>query len=281
MNWELAKTWLIGIFLVLDVLLGLELWQSKQEMRGYVESYSDLLANTRTLLAEHGFELETTVPSNQPNMPSIHAAFLNVPLDQLAKLAFPRVKNVDINQITGNVTCRLGTLRMLGDGTWQVTYQHPMPIPANTSVDNLPFVWRANQYTPDTALSGNGVEVLVQHFNGFPLFDSQVQIQTGKSAIMGFTQSALTGLTPVGGTQPVISALDALNSLANAVDKSSDSTDNKILSIDLGYTRKISATSLGEPQVSANYWFPVWRVVTSNQVFYVNARSGEVEMETS
>jgi hypothetical protein len=51
-----------------------------------------------------------------------------------------------------------------------------------------------------------------------------------------------------------------------------------VLSIQLGYIHKVpqnpnSSSSLAAP----NYWFPAWRIITSQQAYYINAFTGEVD----
>ena len=96
--------------------------------------------------------------------------------------------------------------------------------------------------------------------------------------IEDYQQSLYGTPKPVGSPKPIISALDALNSLANTVDKSAERQDNVIEDIDLGYALK-SPGSAATSAISTNYWFPVWRIVTINNTYYVNAFTGEIETQ--
>ncbi|MCL6547442.1 MAG: two-component system regulatory protein YycI [Alicyclobacillus sp.] len=282
MNWETAKTWLIWMFVVLDTLLGWQVVQSRKEMLGYVESYTDRLANTKTLLAQSGFSLKAPVPSVHPELPSLRGDYARPPLQEIARVAFPRAGRVAVNAAAGLATTLNGTVRWLGDGEWQVTYAHPaFPVSDGGQGDNAPF-WHSSDYAPDPAGAGpsgpaQGTEVFVQRYQGYPIFDAQVVVQTAGRRISDFTQSAVVNLAPAGDAKPVISALDALANLASTVDRFGPNRDNQIVRIDLGYARKVSVTSAGSPMSPSNYWFPVWRVVTADQIYYVNAFSGEVE----
>lgn len=279
MNWENAKSWLIVAFLVLNMALGWQLYQSRQEMLGYVEPYADLLANTKTLLAEHNFSLDAQVPQNHPNLPSLQATAVNLSLKDLAHTVFPSARRATLDTSLGLVTTPEGHIKVNGDGSWQVTYQNPVNLTNQHIQDLLQNSWHGQNYQPDTATSQNGALVYLQNYQGYPVFDSSIVIQTSPDLILGYTQSGLTNITPTGDPKPIISALDALDSLANAVDKSSQHTDNRILTINLGYAGK-SGPNPAASSSSPSYWFPVWRVVTDNQIYYINALTGEVELSS-
>lgn len=279
MNWENAKSWLIVAFLILNLALGWQLYQSRQQMLGYVEPYSDLLANTKTLLAEHNFSLDAQVPQNHPNLPSLHAEPVNPPLKELAHGVFPQATHVNIDNSLGIASTQYGRIKLNGDGSWQVSYNNPPSLTNQHIQDLLQNAWHGQDYEPDTATSQTGLLVYLQNYQNYPVYDASIMIQTDSNQLLGYTQSGLTQITPAGQPKPIISALDALDSLANAVDKSNQYTDNRILRIDLGYARKSGSTSTSSG-ASAAYWFPVWRVVTSTQIYYINALTGEVELSS-
>lgn len=277
MNWETAKTWLISIFLILDLVLGWMWLQSRNATQGYVESESDLLANTKTLLAEHGLALETSVPTSSPDMASLHANYPNVSLKTLAKVAFPGAKVTSVDNTADIITTKTGSLRMMSAGDWDVSYNRPLPYPPKGLMTLATRIWHSSNYATDSASDSPGTTVLVQRYNGYSMYDVNVLLQTQSHTLLGYTQNLMTNITTVGAPKPVISALDALDSLAVSVDKSTNGADNRILKMDLGYLRKVATNPFGSPTSPSNYWFPVWRVVTTNQTYYINAFSGEVE----
>ena len=279
MNWENAKSWLIVAFLVLNLALGWQLYQSRQEMLGYVEPYSDLLANTKTLLAQHDFSLVASVPQDHPDLPSLHASLAVPSLGELTHTVFPTMKHPTIDNTLGTSDTSDGRIKILGEGIWQVMYQIPPSLSDHHLSSVLQSAWHGPDYLPDSATSQDGAMVFLQHYQNYPVFDAELIVQTAPNQILGYTQSAITDIVPVGDPKPIISALDALDSLANAVDKSSQHTDNRILKLDLGYARKAAGGATGQGG-SSSYWFPVWRVVTLSQVYYVNALTGEVEVSS-
>lgn len=270
MNWEMTKNWLIGIFLVLDLILGWQLEQSRQALRDYVESYSDLLANTKTLLADRGFTLATDVPSDQPDLSAFEATYSALPPAEVWHIAFPHAKSV---KAEGNaIVTNEGQIRVVGIGTWEVAYNLPIAVSAN---DLLTYVWHGADYEPDVIASSPGDTAFDEMYKTYPIFDARVDFDYDSGTTSGYTQTHLAQFTTTGQPKPIISALDALVSLANSIDKSGNPADNRILNIDLGYAQKIVLDS-STASTLTHYWFPVWRVSTSQQVYYINAFTGEV-----
>lgn len=280
MNWERAKTWLITAFFLLDLVLGWQVYQSRVEFLGYVESYDDLLANTKTLLAEHGLSLATSVPSIHPSMPSLHADFPNPSIAQLAQTAFRNAKTIEVNLREGTAQAPEGNLLLLGNGMWQVRYTKSPQIPPGGTVTAMPIIWHGSDFTLDQAASSTGTQVFTERYQNYPIFDAELIVSISNNTVTAYSQSALTNINAVGGVKPVITALDALNSLANTIDKSTGQTDNRILKIDLGYIRKVSVPPSNSPSPPSNYWFPVWRIVTDVHMYFVNALTGEVDISS-
>jgi regulatory protein YycI of two-component signal transduction system YycFG len=283
MNWEMAKTWLIVSFFILDLILGVQVYQSHQELLGYVESYPDQLANTKTLLAEHGFSLNASVPAEHPDMPFVRANYTTPPLPLLGKTAFPTARSVNDDERVGAVQCTDGTLTVTNPGMWKVNYSACPKVPGDDLSTALHYVWHGDSYVRDTGFEGadtadSNPTVFIMQFNTFPVFDASIHLDVKDHQLLDYTQTYLENVAASGDKKPTISALDALNNLASTVDKSTQRQDNRILSVQLGYYHKIPGSSPDTDHVpTTSYWFPVWRVMTARETFYVNAFTGEVE----
>ncbi|WAH36980.1 two-component system regulatory protein YycI [Alicyclobacillus dauci] len=273
MNWEIAKNWLLVLFVVLDGLLGWQLYSSRQVMNGYAESQADLLANTKTLLAEHGLTLTSDVPTKQPDLASFQAQTKTPVLKDLQTAIFPRATKPQISNSVGQVSTDGGDITLLSDASWQVTFSKPQTLTSKR--DSRSFAYQGDLYVTDSVDSTTKRVVFLQAYKDYPIFDSRlITNQTGNN-LFSYTQSEIDSIRPTSDPKPVISALDALDSLANSVDKSEGQADNKILMVDLGFARKVPLYQTGVP---TNYWFPVWRVATQGGTYYVNAFTGEVEI---
>lgn len=286
MKWEFAKTWLIVAFLFLDCILGWQVYAQRQAQVAYVESYSDLLANTKTLLSEHGLSLDTTVPQNHDKMSVLKGTYAQPALTQLAATAFPGVSQVHVDTTAGEAKLPSGTIQITDLGSWSVDYSTPVIRNYNTQTDMLKVVWKGSQYVPDNVTSGQVTDKpsvkqynFIQKYQSYLIFDASVAVEANPSSVVSFQQTAVTNLQAVGSAKPTISALDALDSLANSVDQMMTNPGSQILSIQLGYAHKVAGDTAPDTATpSANYWFPVWRIVTKGTVYYVNAFTGKVNV---
>jgi regulatory protein YycI of two-component signal transduction system YycFG len=278
MSWEAAKSWLIGVFLVLDILLGWQYVQSRQEAASYTESYPDLVANTKTLLAAHNFSLQAEIPQDHPNMPSLQTATVKIPYEKLQTSVFPNAKQIILDQHAGQIETDMGQLMFESPDAWKVDYASPPKVTGQNSKDILSYVWNGTQYRTDKALSGGQFSVFDETYRNRPMFDATVIAHQTGSRLAGYEQSVAGAINQVGSPKATISALDALTSLANSVDKSGSQQDNVIENIDLGYALKAQSSPSNDSGASSGYWFPVWRIVTSSQqVYYINAFTGEID----
>ncbi|MCY0888781.1 MAG: two-component system regulatory protein YycI [Alicyclobacillaceae bacterium] len=276
MNWEVAKNWLIAAFLLLDLILGWQIIQSHRETYGYVESYSDLLANTKTVLADHGFILATKVPENQPEIPTFRAEEARPQLEQMWSGIFPGARILKIRH--RSVVTSAGSVTLLRTGYWRVEYEPPLV--GIKPADVLKTALHGNLYAPDPAPESAAVVTYVEEYQGYPIFDAAITIHRNKKAILSYDQNEIVHITPQGRAKPVISAMDALNSLAESVDNAPIGVDNKILSIQLGYAEKTGVGTLSSSLGRERFWFPVWRVTTEQQVYVINALTGEVDLSS-
>lgn len=278
MNWEAAKTWLIMVFLVLDILLGWQYVQSRQEAASYTESYPDLLANTKTLLAAQNFSLQAVIPQDHPSLPSLQTDTAKIPFKQLQKSVFPGAKQVVVDEGAGQIATDVGQLRLESVDTWKVDYSNPPHVTRQNSKGILGYVWDASQYRLDKALTAGEFHVFDELYHNRPLFDATIIAHQTNGRLAGYEQSLAGTVHEVGTAKPTISALDALTSLSNSVDKSASPKDNVIEHIELGYALKAQSQPQSTTGQSSGYWFPVWRIVTTTQqVYYINAFTGEID----
>lgn len=288
MNWEVAKNWLIVVFLALDLILGWQVYQSRRELVGYVESYTDALANTKTVLAEHGLSLEATPPSQHPDMPFVHAEYADPALTVLTQAAFPKEQSYAIDADAGIVRSSVGIIKRMMQGVWMVKYDVPPTLGSSNPADFLGTVWQGSDYSLDNSQSldpafdqAKTAYTYTQKYGAYPIFDATINLDVSGGRLMEYEQTALSKVYPTGDAKPTISALDALDSLANSVDKSVQRKDNRVLNIRLGYIHKVPQNpNTNAPTSSPNYWFPAWRVTTTQQTYYINAFTGEVDVSS-
>ncbi|RIV21901.1 hypothetical protein D2Q93_10095 [Alicyclobacillaceae bacterium I2511] len=297
MNWESAKSWLIAAFFVLDLILAWQVVQSRQEFAGYRESYPDLLANTKTLLSEHGLVLVAQVPTDHPEMAFLDAVAATPSVTDLGAAAFGHAGAVRVAAGGKQLTSSVGVLTRGQAGSWTVRYTVPRSLQNNEVQSGTEFLWQGGAYQwdnaqsptqpslpalpaqgPDVSTLWAGVtQVLDQRYQNFPLFDVTATLYIQNHHLLAYRQQAVENLHPVGQPKPILTAIDALDNLANVVDKQVSQADNRITSIQLGYVHKAPQTLSQDVTLrTPNYWFPVWQVTTTGTTYDINAFTGEV-----
>lgn len=266
MDWSRAKTYLIMTFLLLDLVLGYQFWKLRTEQAGYVQSYAEQLTEVRDLLASQKWQIQTEVPRVTATLGYLHVRYLDAPTEEWKKriatatgITFKGPGQLTVDLTDKEISANLEEETM-GDRLWsQLTT----------------WVWPKELYKYDRNYEigkGIGVVKYLQHFNGYPIFSASIDVMIQGDKVTRYSQAALDVIREEGPKKQVISAVHALRSLSESIDKTAKSNDNKIIrDIRLGYYSKT---------YNADEWYltPVWRVLTAQEVYYVNALTGEVEL---
>lgn len=266
MDWSRAKTYLILTFLLLDFALGYQYWRQQTEQAGYVQSFSEQLAEIRELLASQKWELRAEVPKATPELAFLHVRYQSFPLEEWSgwigedgKLFYKGP-----GQVTVELSGKDVRPRPEDDGTADKIL----------SQVNLK-IWPKNLYRFDGKIQdGEGVERIryLQIYDEYPIFSAPLELIVQGEKVTGYHLTALDVLGESGGKKQVISALHALRSLSESMDKSERRPDNKIIrEIRIGYYSK---------PFNADEWYliPAWRITTDREIYYVNALTGEAEL---
>jgi regulatory protein YycI of two-component signal transduction system YycFG len=243
MDWRRAKSVLILAFLLLNALLGYQLWMEWRTQVNTTVDWTSLPADTRQVIQEKKIRVDATIPAETPAMK-----------DLSFKLKTRVVAGPDGRTAIGSEpeTRIVFNTRELNDAL-------------GTVVPEL------NKYVYDDAGSREGVFVLNRTTDGFPIFDIRLELYYSDQKIRSYREDVIENLsTDNSQGQKVLPASKAVALLitnylpANSV----------IKEIRLGYHGQIFPDA--ETQVSA----PTWRVLLENgEVYYVHAISAEVTSE--
>lgn len=238
MEWGRAKTILIISFLLLNALLGYQLWQSKLKVTDENSDIEAIAAEIMALLTKHEVYLDVAIPRDTPKM----------------------------NEIT---------VTNGRDGTYGSRIELLQPVLFRTLEPDSP-IWKElgaeipnlSDYELDSAHADDGVIVLHQMANGFPMFDVALKLYYLNQGIYSYRQDYVVvqeGQQQV--DQRVLSAYLAVGRLAeNYLRKNTVITD-----IQLGYHGQLFNS---ETLVLA----PSWRISADDgSVYYVHAINGAVE----
>ncbi|WP_127530001.1 two-component system regulatory protein YycI [Paenibacillus kobensis] len=246
MDWSRAKSVLILAFLVLNVVLGYQLWQNVSERLNADQKLGDLGTDTLRIMKERGIGLATSasIPSETPKMRDLTYRFTTPPgLAKRVELKTPVDSRIVFEE--KELQEQLGGI-----------------------IPDLKL------YRFDQLSSTDGVFVLYRMAGGRPMFDVKLELyysnQNQKITAYSQTQVELQQ-SDVTEAREVLSASKAVMPL---IDKYLEE-GSVIKEISLGYHGQLFES---ETQYAA----PSWRVILENgKPFYVHAISAEVVQEKS
>lgn len=238
MDWSRAKTILIVVFLLLNLLLGYQLWVDRY---GFATSQPELEEEDRVLeqiLAIKDIQVLTRIPDETPELGELT---MNVH----PKSGIPETITLEEPFLFDGLTIAEQSRQTLSEAMKQAT-----------------------AYAYSLVDSREGVQVLFQQYKGYPLFDIKVELFVNNGMVTAYRRLRAEELADSDGKeQQVLSARQALQILA---DKYLEPGEH-IHDIRLGYHGQAFNS---ETRVLA----PYWRILTSGGGrYYVHAITGAVE----
>lgn len=250
MDWSRAKTILILSFLCLNIFLAYQLWE-EQKNQGIEGQISQLqIDELKQRLRNAGIHFrEEDIPEEMPNISNIRVSIQ--PLYE-HEFSYP----VDMVQWEDH------TLIVALAKPFQLTEELT---DSERSVVLSALVPEMNQYVYDPLISSDGQWVYVQDINGYPVFSSQLQFFLNEEGIIGYHQQSYIP-EEIGVSRQVVSAYSALAAL---LDQRMLVDGEAIVQVEIGYY----VEKLDE---NVQFLVPVWRVIHTQGIHYVNGFTGMV-----
>lgn len=243
MEWGRAKTILIVAFLMLNLLLGYQLWESKLKLLGKSSEIELIAEEVRSIAESKNIKIDAVVPTETPRMNEITVTFGE--------------EGIIASEVEFESPYPYTTF-LTGSEIWKRIAEH---IP---NADE----YRMDPFTSGPRSNGSGMIVLHQLADGYPMFDVRLELIYVDEQVVSYRQNYVEiqeaeQLTD----QKVLSAYLAIGRLVeNFLQPGKIITD-----VQLGYHGQLFDT---ETQVLA----PMWRIMTSDhEIYYVHAINGSVE----
>jgi regulatory protein YycI of two-component signal transduction system YycFG len=239
MDWGRAKSVLILAFLILNIILGYQLWLDVREQLTSNLDWTSLTEDTKLSMEKKSIQVQAKIPSETPALPERTFKFVdNVQEGQRIDLAKP---------VPSRLIFTEKELR-------------------KALKDQIPSI---EQYSYDPLTSLDGIFALNYMLDGkWPMFEVRMELFYANQNILGYRENMVKELESKGKTekqQKVISATNALDSLIGKYLPAG----SIIKEVTLGYHGQV----YNETLVTA----PAWRfVLESGDIYYMNAISGEV-----
>jgi len=237
LDWGRAKTILIVSFLLLNLMLGYQLWYDRVATSASGSDTREVARRIEEVMAARNIGLKTGIPKETPNMGELEFA---------------------IYPAQGEPT--LTPLRS--------------PIPVSLLRDRDALESALSEEIPDGAgyeldlpESGDNFYILHQLHGGFPLFDVKLKLHIEGGVVKSFSQSHAELLGPAAGArQKVLSGLRAVGILAEKLEPGTN-----IIDIRLGYHGQEFNS---ETRIFAPYWRII---TDRDERYFVHAITGAVE----
>ncbi|HUC93626.1 MAG TPA: two-component system regulatory protein YycI [Paenibacillus sp.] len=240
MDWGRAKSVLIIAFLLLNVLLGYQLWTDMSERLNSNVDLTALPQETQLVMQEKGIRLTGSIPSDTPKLADLSFRYTSKPgQDDRITLETP----VDSRIVF--------TERELIEGLGEIVPDLAM-------------------YRYDPAASDDGVFVLYRLYEGLPMYDVKLELYYSNQKIVAYKQDRIMLIGDKDSEkQPLLPAATAVDSLI----LKHLQPGSIIREIRLGYGYQGQAFNTEDIQGTA----PTWRVLLEEGPdYYVDAISGEV-----
>lgn len=236
MDWSRAKSALIFSFLLLNILLGYQLWSEVRTEVNANANTAELPADKVQLMQQKKITLSTNLPSETPRMGDLTYLLQSDSMEN--RKAALIVPPVDSSVVFNNkqLTKSLGEL--------------------------IPDL---SEYAYDVHSSRDGVFVLQRMVDGRPMFQTKLELYNSNLKITAFLQDRVE-ITRTGDEQQVLSASKIISSLIESYLENG----SVIVEIQLGYYGQIFDS---EVQVATPAWRVM---LDDSKVYYVDAISGEV-----
>lgn len=238
MDWSRAKSVLIYAFLILNIVLGYQLWQDVRDQMNTEQDWTSLSEETRRIMDVKQIQVTSKIPSETPSLREITYRYEK-------KNSYKNVLDTPIESRVLYATKR-EMVRSLEEA--------------------IPHV---ELYQLDQQLSDESKFVLHQQMvNGLPLFEVMLELYYENREIVSFRQQyAEIEDSKTAQEQKILPASQALDTL---IEKNL-APGTVVTDIQLGYHGQVFDT---DTQVAA----PTWRLLLDNgDIYYMNAINGAVE----
>ncbi|UHA75397.1 two-component system regulatory protein YycI [Paenibacillus sp. 481] len=239
MDWGRAKNILIFAFLLLNIVLGYQLWQELDDRMSTEMDWTSLSEETRQNMELHNIQVATKIPTDTPELSNIEYRLVKRDRE-MVPLKTPRDSKVVFSQ-----------------QEMQRTFK-----------DEIEHV---EQYSHDQKLFDEKVFVLHQQMtNGLPLFDVTLKLRFSDQKITHYEQNYAIVVTKTAAkAQKIIHASQALSTVI----ENNLSPGSVVKDIRLGYHGTFPLYD-SEQQLAG----PTWRILLENgEVYYFNAIQGGVD----
>ncbi len=254
MDWSRAKTILIISFLCLDLFLVWQVWINRSEWQ-IAEQNLRSASGLENELRKLEIALDAEIPVDTPEMNYLHVRY-------------------GMN-LTVNEEYSPGQIIDQSEGKVISIFAEAIPLEEPEEPDKWPQGLKEKlidyaEYRHDPYQKSDQGISFYQVYQKTPLFNAVLQLKWKDGLVMGYEQTYFEVISRGSGRKVISASTAILTMVENGIIKQGE----KIESVELGY---YSPTYDAEIQVLS----PVWRVVHSGNIHYINGITGVIEKRPS
>ncbi|MGN7358887.1 two-component system regulatory protein YycI [Paenibacillus sp. SAF-054] len=257
MDWGRAKNVLIYAFLLLNLVLGYQLWADVREQADTNLDFASLSESTQKVMKERSIQLLCQIPSMTPQLPKITYQYANG------------------ESIGGqvNVNDKIMSQLIFRDKELVSALKEAIPEIGSYRYDPLASEYMSKSEMERVQQAGAAGRFVMHALvdQKWPLFNDQLELYYSDQRIISYRQSPI--LITASGDEEEQKMMPASNALKTLVERHLPQGSN-IKDIQLGYYGQVYNS---ESQVAA----PSWRfTLESGEMYYVQGISGDVTVSS-
>jgi regulatory protein YycI of two-component signal transduction system YycFG len=250
MDWSRAKTILIVTFLLLDLFLGYEVVSSFNRDIETAPRGELIPSSLEEFLKTRNIVLETEIPSETPEMNYVNIRFTSF-AHHLQKLTGQEIGQQGV-----------GVMIKFNEPILLANFVNKMEILKSLE----PYAAYVQDYVYDAQRSSSYLQRYMQQYGKYPIFSAALEVFTERNHVLGYRQVHVQ-IVNQGKGRKIIPAFTAVRTL---LDNGYIRYGEKITGVSVGYYGHMYDADI---QVLA----PVWRVVHTEGIQYVNGITGAIE----
>jgi len=286
MDWAKAKTILIAVFLVINIFFGYKIIGSRTDSIGYVDD--DKIKHVINYLAEKNINIKCQVPAKKIDMPSITVKYKLFSKEAIAESFFS--PNEMIAELEEGSIVKLGgkdiefSIRDSRELCYTDNSVKPMAIIDEKICRNNIKEFLGRLGMKDDAesrlvedIKGYKRFVYGQSYKGAAIYNSVMEFYVNDTGVYRVKLVWFETIRQAGKNRDVVSPVVPLLYLREYY-KNSIAADTGVLEIQQGYYFGTGASGkVDVSKVVEGTAFPVWKIVTDRDIFYINAYNEKVE----
>lgn len=286
MDWAKAKTILIVVFLAIDIFLGYVILGDSNGTAGYVDSEG--LARVTGYLAEKGIQIKGEVPDRKMDMASINVKYKLFSKTNLTAAIFP--VGMEFSETIGirNVKLQSSDITVNIKDSRELAYTDNSISPSD-KIDEKGCSRSIREFLARLGMKDDADIRRVEHaegylrfiygqsFKGAPIYNSQMEFYVNDSGIHKARIVWFETIKPAGKRTEVISPVIALLYVPQQ-NKDNPDPSKEVVGVQQGYYFGTGVNEqVDESVVEQGTAFPVWKITTDRDIFYINAYNEKVE----